>query len=420
MWRLIRQSGQADTSSRSAAPATEDATYSSVTPTPERASEGDFRDNVRTRPPSGRFVVLSSSSADTDISTSPQVVPLVSSAQAGVNVPMTEPASDGHTSSVLELEVGAFWNITNNARIDNPVTCRNLLDHVTPLGYWAALRNQHDAGFLDSFNINSAQHVCMVSELRLRYEHDIVTREKYEKKFTNSVAVAPGVVKPEIGGNMNFEIKSQFMRELREDTFSGNKNDDAHEHVKRVLDIVSLFNILGVSHDAVMLCIFLEVMVELLLNKCMEKAQTESNLSITNTNNDMNIELNKDFLTKLQNNAYHGIHHEDVVDHIAMVLEMLDLINIPGVDSHQLRMNIFPLSLADDARQWWINEGEGKITTWEELVENFFCKFYLESYDGEEEMLDEGNNWRIDPIEFISRVNSSFKNRMRVDGRTKK
>ncbi|GKA01197.1 hypothetical protein Tco_0673862 [Tanacetum coccineum] len=32
------------------------------------------------------------------------------------------------------------------------------------------------------------------------------------------------------------------MRELREDTFSGNKNDDAHEHIERVLDIVSLFN----------------------------------------------------------------------------------------------------------------------------------------------------------------------------------
>ncbi|GKA33897.1 hypothetical protein Tco_0720326 [Tanacetum coccineum] len=46
------------------------------------------------------------------------------------------------------------------------------------------------------------------------------------------------------------------MRELREDTFSGNKNDDAHEHVERVLDIVSLFNIPGVSYDAVMLRVF--------------------------------------------------------------------------------------------------------------------------------------------------------------------
>ncbi|GJS25042.1 retrovirus-related pol polyprotein from transposon TNT 1-94 [Tanacetum coccineum] len=164
----------------------------------------------------------------------------------------------------------------------------------------------------------------------------------------------------------------------------------------------------------------LEDMAELLLNKCMEKVQIESNLSITNTNNDMNIEHIKEFLTELLSNTYHVIHHEDVVDHIAMVLKMLDLINIPGVDSHRLRMKVFPLSLTDDARQWWINEGEGKITTWEELVEKFFCKFYPESYDGEEEMLDEGNNWGIDPLEFLSRVNSSFENHRKVDGRTKK
>ncbi|GJY71281.1 hypothetical protein Tco_0474984 [Tanacetum coccineum] len=67
---------------------------------------------------------------------------------------------------------------------------------------------------------------------------------------------APGVVKPEIGGNVNFEIKSQFMRELKEDTFSGNKNNDAHEHVERVLDIIGLFNIPRVSHDAFMLRVF--------------------------------------------------------------------------------------------------------------------------------------------------------------------
>nr|GEZ87117.1 hypothetical protein [Tanacetum cinerariifolium] len=46
------------------------------------------------------------------------------------------------------------------------------------------------------------------------------------------------------------------MRELREDTFSGNKNDDAREHVERILDIDSLFNIPGVTHDAVMLRVF--------------------------------------------------------------------------------------------------------------------------------------------------------------------
>ncbi|GJZ04664.1 hypothetical protein Tco_0537939 [Tanacetum coccineum] len=105
---------------------------------------------------------------------------------------------------------------------------------------------------------------------------------------------------------------------------------------------------------------------------------------------------------ELRKNAYHGWIDKDVVNHIAKVLEMIDLIYIPGVDFHQLRMKVFPLSLADEARQWWINEGEGKITIWEELVEKFFCKFYPESYDGEDEMLDEGDNWGIDPLEFIS------------------
>ncbi|GJR62581.1 zinc knuckle CX2CX4HX4C containing protein [Tanacetum coccineum] len=66
----------------------------------------------------------------------------------------------------------------------------------------------------------------------------------------------PGVVTPEIRGNVNFKIKSQFMRELREDTFSDNKNDDPHEHVEQILDIVSFFNIPRVTHDAVMLRVF--------------------------------------------------------------------------------------------------------------------------------------------------------------------
>nr|GEV08182.1 hypothetical protein [Tanacetum cinerariifolium] len=67
---------------------------------------------------------------------------------------------------------------------------------------------------------------------------------------------APCVVKPEIIGNVNFEIKSQFMQELKEDTFFGIKNKDAHDHVDRVLNIVSLFSILGVSLVVVLLRVF--------------------------------------------------------------------------------------------------------------------------------------------------------------------
>ncbi|GKE50168.1 hypothetical protein Tco_1481426 [Tanacetum coccineum] len=82
-------------------------------------------------------------------------------------------------------------------------------------------------------------------------EFDNLTIEQYLALTQGNQASS--VVKPKIGGNVNFEIKSQFMWELREDTFFRNKNDDAHEYVEQVLDIVSLFNILRVSHDAVML-----------------------------------------------------------------------------------------------------------------------------------------------------------------------
>nr|GEX71719.1 hypothetical protein [Tanacetum cinerariifolium] len=115
-----------------------------------------------THSPSGRFVVLSSSSADINIPTSPQVVLLVSSAQSSTNVHVTEPASNGRTSSVPELEA------------------RDL--SATPS------QGSSADDFYD-FNINSAQQVCMVFELRLRYEHEIMTREKYEKKFTVSAAM---------------------------------------------------------------------------------------------------------------------------------------------------------------------------------------------------------------------------------------
>ncbi|GKA63858.1 hypothetical protein Tco_0763464, partial [Tanacetum coccineum] len=111
----------------------------------------------------------------------------------------------------------------------------------------------------------------------------------------------------------------------------------------------------------------------------MEKAPNETIISITS--NEITIELSKEFLVKLQENTYHGTLNEDVVEHIAKVLEMVDLIYAPGTDSHQLRMKVFPLSLARDANKWWINKRDEKITTWEELVEKLFCRFYPESND---------------------------------------
>ncbi|GKE19470.1 hypothetical protein Tco_1427047 [Tanacetum coccineum] len=157
-------------------------------------------------------------------------------------------------------------------------------------------------------------------------------------------------------------------------------------------------------------------MTELMLNENVEKVQTESNLS--NTNDNINIELNKEFLMELQRNAYHGWLDEDIVDHIAKVLEILDLIKIPNVDTDRLCTKVFPLSLANDAKQWWVNECEGKITTWGILVGRFFCKYFPLSRDGKNYVANSNNADEPGYYELKAWLDSRHDNE-RIDRTTK-
>ncbi|GKD63311.1 hypothetical protein Tco_1305419, partial [Tanacetum coccineum] len=48
----------------------------------------------------------------------------------------------------------------------------------------------------------------------------------------------------------------QFIKELRENTFSGSDNEDANEHIEKVLEIVDLFHIPNITVDQLMLRVF--------------------------------------------------------------------------------------------------------------------------------------------------------------------
>ncbi|GKD28010.1 reverse transcriptase domain-containing protein [Tanacetum coccineum] len=65
-----------------------------------------------------------------------------------------------------------------------------------------------------------------------------------------------GVARPKIEDKDNFELKGQFLKELRTNTFSGLDHEDANEHIKKVLEIVDLFHILNITIDQVMLRTF--------------------------------------------------------------------------------------------------------------------------------------------------------------------
>ncbi|GKB58445.1 hypothetical protein Tco_0914631 [Tanacetum coccineum] len=61
---------------------------------------------------------------------------------------------------------------------------------------------------------------------------------------------------PKIEDKDNFELKGQFLKELRTNTFSGSDHEDANEHIEKVLEIVDLFHIPNITIDQVMLRAF--------------------------------------------------------------------------------------------------------------------------------------------------------------------
>ncbi|GJU17184.1 DNA damage-inducible protein 1-like protein [Tanacetum coccineum] len=83
---------------------------------------------------------------------------------------------------------------------------------------------------------------------------DTLTLEQYLVLNRNNSQM--GVKRPEIEKNATFEIKSQLLKELRENAFSGGKTEDAMEHLRKILEIASLFNTPGILGNDIMLRIF--------------------------------------------------------------------------------------------------------------------------------------------------------------------
>ncbi|GJV43998.1 hypothetical protein Tco_1428534 [Tanacetum coccineum] len=63
-----------------------------------------------------------------------------------------------------------------------------------------------------------------------------------------------------------------------------------------------------------------------------------SNLNLVElkTNNNVKIEISKELLMKLRNNAYNGAEANDAIDHITKFLQIVDIVKIPNVDPEQL------------------------------------------------------------------------------------
>ncbi|GKA27653.1 hypothetical protein Tco_0713821 [Tanacetum coccineum] len=77
------------------------------------------------------------------------------------------------------------------------------------------------------------------------------TMEQYMSKTRTNYG--SGITRPKIDNKDQFELKGQFLKELRENTFSGSDNEDANEHIEKVIEILNLFHVPNITVDQLMI-----------------------------------------------------------------------------------------------------------------------------------------------------------------------
>ncbi|GJV44942.1 hypothetical protein Tco_1429478 [Tanacetum coccineum] len=111
-----------------------------------------------------------------------------------------------------------------------------------------------------SFDHSSSSEFELFSDHERQFEEEITetmtepTMEEYMMKTQEDYGL--GIARPKFDKDAKFELKGQFLKELREHNFSGLENEDANEHIETVLEIVDLFTIPDVTRDQLMLLVF--------------------------------------------------------------------------------------------------------------------------------------------------------------------
>ncbi|GKC33728.1 hypothetical protein Tco_1046112, partial [Tanacetum coccineum] len=137
------------------------------------------------------------------------------------------------------------WIRRGTNRITNNVLLASI-ELVVPLKHFKTL--SHDESRSPDFDLFSDQEEYSGEEVA---ETMVETMEQYISKTRANYG--SGVDRPKIEDKDNFELKGQFLKELRTNTFIGLDYKDANEHIKKVLEIVDLFHIPNITIDQVML-----------------------------------------------------------------------------------------------------------------------------------------------------------------------
>ena len=81
----------------------------------------------------------------------------------------------------------------------------------------------------------------------------------------------------------------------------------------------------------------------------------------------------------IQNNLFHGLPNEDPYAHLATYIEICNTIRLATVPENAIRLSLFSFSLSGEAKRWLHSFKGNSLKTWDEVVEKFLKKYFLES-----------------------------------------
>ncbi|GJX31242.1 hypothetical protein Tco_0241097 [Tanacetum coccineum] len=283
----------------------------------------------------------------------------------------------------------------------------------------------------------------------------------------NEALAIQNLAEPSVESNMKYEFIEELLKELHRNTYCGRVEEDVVGHIAKILKILDLIKIADVDPFQLRMKIFplsisgdarkcnydkmcdddeegrdplefitwryskfkdhknvnettkralLYSWIEVGNNEGIMDEDVSSDDDRDHTNLSMIIKLelkiDDEFLKILRDNSFNGMDGSDVTDHIAKVLEITEWIKIPNVDKDELRLHVFSKSLSGEAEKWW--NSEGTSTTWKELGDKFFHKYYPLSHTYKSKISDDLDHG-TDYFEFLYWLASKFDNYWELD-----
>ncbi|KAH1232247.1 hypothetical protein GmHk_09G024952 [Glycine max] len=114
----------------------------------------------------------------------------------------------------------------------------------------------------------------------------------------------------------------------------------------------------------------------------------------------------------IQGNLFHSLPSEDPYALLATYIDICNTVKIVGVPENATRLNLFSFSLASKAKIWLRSFKGNSLRTWDEVVEKFLKKYFLESKTVEGKM--EISSFHQYPDESLSETLDRFHGLLRM------